>query len=201
MTKASYKPQTTRNNGTEGRFARSRRTAFALQQAWSQTLPYGHSEQTPEGMSEARSFPESTDHQSLGLARRYRNCRALAVDYSLGMGLLGLFQMFLTPVLCMAVLLLFKMLWDIAMRWEFALTWNPLTAAAEMLNVLGACLLAVVAWLGFVILGAFVPLIDHFALPVALMTGTWFLGTAAADFFFNGFCLRLLPREAHPSHG
>ena len=152
-------------------------------------------------MSAARSLSESTDHPSLRLARRYGNCRDLAVDYSLAMGLLGLFQVFLTPVLCMAVLLLFKMLWDIAMRWKFALTWNPLTAAAEMLNVLGACLLAVVAWLGFVILGAFVPLIDHFALPVALMAGTWFLGTAANDFFFNGYSQRLLLRESRTTHG
>ena len=162
---------------------------------------YGHPDRILKGMTKARPSSDSGDEQSLGLARRYRNCRALAVDYSLAMGILGLYQVFLTPVLCMAVVLLFKMLWDIAGRWQFAITWNPLMVSAELLNMVGACLLAVLAWLTFVILGTFVPLADHFALPVALMAGTWFLGTAAADFFFNGFCLRLLPRQARPSHG
>jgi hypothetical protein len=69
--------------------------------------------------------------------------------------------------------------------------YNPIAIAGGLLNGLGSLAIALLAWLTFVFLGTFIPLIDHFGLSAALMSGTWTLGAAANQFFFNGYLKRL----------
>jgi hypothetical protein len=135
-----------------------------------------------------------------GLARRYEAVQQMVVDYAIGLAILGLFHAFLTPVLVVAVLLLFKMLWDIARRWDFSITLNPIPLLGQLLNVLGASAIALLAWITLVFLGAFVPLIDHYALAAALMSGTWTLGASANQFFMNAFLRRGLRRAGAFRH-
>jgi energy-converting hydrogenase Eha subunit A len=142
-------------------------------------------------------IPDSSDS---GLARRYEAVQQMVVDYAIGLAILGLFHAFLTPVLVVAVLLLFKMVWDIARRWSFAVTLNPIPLLGQVLNVLGASAIALLAWITLVSLGAFVPLIDHYALAAALMSGTWTLGASANQFFMNAFLHRGLRRTGEVRH-
>lgn len=118
------------------------------------------------------------------------------MDYAIGLAILGLFPDFLTPVLIMAVLLAIKMFLDLARNWQFVLTRNPIALAGMVLNVLGAYAVAFLAWGTLVFLGAWIPLIDHYALAAALMSGTWTLGAAANQFFLNGFLHRARHRSA-----
>lgn len=145
-------------------------------------------EPTPSGQPE---YAGSIDGPA-NLARRYQQLQSLVIDYALGLAILGLFPRFLTPVLLIASALLLKMVWDIAKRWKFSMTYNPITIGGGLLNSLGALAIAVLAWLTFMFLGAFIPLIDHFGLSVALMSGGWTLGAAVNQFFFNGFLKRAI---------
>jgi hypothetical protein len=134
------------------------------------------------------------------LARRYESVQQMVVDYAFGLAILGLFHAFLTPVLVVAVLLLFKMLWDIARRWDFSISLNPIALLGQLLNVLGASAVALLAWVTLVFLGAFVPLLDHYALAAALMSGSWTLGASANQFFMNSFLRRGLRRKSEVRH-
>jgi hypothetical protein len=140
------------------------------------------------------------DSAQSGLTRRYEAIQQMVVDYAIGLSILGLFHAFLTPVLVVAVLLLFKMLWDIARRWNFSIPLNPIPILGQVLNLLGACAIALLAWTTLVFLGAFVPLIDHYALAAALMSGTWTLGASANQFFMNGFLRRGSRRQGRVVH-
>lgn len=144
----------------------------------------------PPTASQSSSGSGIGDSAESGLARRYEAVQQMVVDYAIGLAILGLFHPFLTPVLVVAVLLLFKMLWDIARRWNFAITLNPIPILGQLLNVLGASAIALLAWATLVFLGAFLPLIDHYALAAALMSGTWTLGASANQFFMNAFLRR-----------
>lgn len=135
------------------------------------------------------------------LVRRYRTTQRLVVDYSIGLGILGFFHAFLTPVLIVAMVVQLKMLWDIARLWNFRITYNPITIIGEFLNFIGAFAIALLAWTGLVFLGAFIPLIDHYALSAALMSGSWTLGAAANQFFLNGFFHRYLRHRRRIGHG
>jgi hypothetical protein len=130
----------------------------------------------------------------VGLARRHQVVQEMVVDYSIGLAFLGLFDAWLTAVLCLAVVLLFKMLWDIARFWRFVLPLNPITIVGEVLNILGACAIALLAWSTLVVLGVFLPLVDRYALAAALMSGCWTLGASANQFFLNSTIRRDLRR-------
>jgi hypothetical protein len=135
------------------------------------------------------SHPLAGDQSNL--ANRYQQIQSMVIDYAISLAILGLLPWFLTPVLTISLALLLKMLWDIAKRWQFAMVYNPIAIGGGLLNILGALSIALLAWLTLIFLGAFIPLIDHFALSAALMSGTWTLGAAANQFFFNGFLKRL----------
>ncbi len=125
-----------------------------------------------------------------GLERRYQHAQGLVVDYAIGLAILGMFPDLLTPVVVIAALLLMKMLWDIAQNWNFSLTTNPIAIGGWIMNGLGACAIAILAWTTLIFLGAWMPMIDHYALSAALMSGSWTLGAGANQFFLNGFLHR-----------
>jgi hypothetical protein len=142
-------------------------------------------------MASAVPEPSPVVNESANLQNRYQHIQSMVVDYAIGLAILGLFPRFLTPVLTISFALLLKMLWDIAKRWQFAVVYNPIAIAGGLLNGLGSLAIALLAWLTFVFLGTFIPLIDHFGLSAAFMSGTWTLGAAANQFFFNGYLKRL----------
>ncbi|NJL02151.1 MAG: hypothetical protein HC838_05365 [Spirulinaceae cyanobacterium RM2_2_10] len=135
------------------------------------------------------------------LARRYRSIQRMVVDYAIGLTLLGLNPFSLTLTLVVALAILLKMVWDIAKRWHFPIVRNPLAWAGGIMNGLGALAIALFAWLILIFLGTFIPLIDRFAVAVALMSGTWTLGAAANQFFFNGFLNRIVSRGSETTDG
>ena len=121
------------------------------------------------------------------LVGRYDVVQAMVVDYALGLAILGLFRDLLTPVLVITVLLLAKMVWDIARLWRFAISFNPIAVLGQMAHTVGACAIALLAWCSLELLGAIVPGIESFALSAGLMSGAWTLGAAFNTFFMNGF--------------
>lgn len=134
------------------------------------------------------------------LLRRYEASQRMVVDYALGQAIVGLFHPFLTPVLVVAVLLLAKMVWDIGRRWELAVPLNPVPILGLVLSVVGACTLALLAWLSCMVLGAVLPLGESWALSAALLTGTWTLGASVNQFFMNGFLRRRSRSEGSERH-
>lgn len=134
------------------------------------------------------------------LARLQRAGQERVVDGAIVMGILGMFPSFLTTVLVIAVLLQVKLLWDLARHWQFTFPRNPITLIGGYLNALGALGVALLAWAMVILLGAWVPLIDHYALSAALMSGSWTLGAAANQFFLNGFLGRLHRQEHRLRH-
>lgn len=157
----------------------------------------GISWMTP-GHAEARALGSRTEDS---LVRRYHATQRLVVDYSIGVAILGFFHNFLTTVLVLAFFLQLKMLWDIARFWNFRFSYNPITIIGELLNFLGAIAIGLIAWTSFVFLGAFIPLVDHYALSAGLMSGFWTLGAAANQFFLNGFFHRYLRHRRRIGHG
>ncbi|MEA5401118.1 hypothetical protein VB734_13840 [Synechococcus sp. BA-124 BA4] len=129
----------------------------------------------------------SSEAGLLTLMRRYRRAQRLVVDYAIGLGILGLAPKLLTPILIIAAALLLTMIWHVGRCWQFAIVINPITIGGEVLNVLGALVVAVLTWLILVVLGVSIPLVDHFSLSGALMSGTWTFGAAVNQFFFLGF--------------
>jgi hypothetical protein len=125
----------------------------------------------------------------------------MVVDYAIGLGILGMFPPFLTPVLLMAAFLLLKMLWDIGRNWKFCITSNPITIGGWLMNVLGACAMAILAWTALTFMGALIPMVDHYAIAAALMSGGWTLGAGANQFFLNGFLHRYRRQESELIHG
>lgn len=124
----------------------------------------------------------------------------MVVDYAIGLAILGLFPAALTPVLLITVLLLAKMVWDIARRWDLSVPLNPVPILGLVLSVVGACTLALLAWLSGMLLGAVLPLGESWALSAALLTGSWTLGASVNQFFMNGFLRRRSGSEGSERH-
>ena len=74
------------------------------------------------------------------------------------------------------------------------------TATRDFHEILHPGYIALLAWATFVFLGSFIPLIDHYALSAALMSGSWTLGAAANQFFLNGFFHRYLRHRRRIGH-
>ncbi|MCT0249109.1 hypothetical protein [Synechococcus sp. CS-205] len=134
------------------------------------------------------------------LMRRYQRGQRLVVDYAIGLAILGLVPMLLTPSLVIAAALLLTMIWHVGKCWQFAISINPITIGGEVLNVLGALAVATLTWLILVVLGVSIPLVDHFSTSGALMSGTWTFGAAVNQFFFLGFIRRRSREYAVGSH-
>jgi hypothetical protein len=148
----------------------------------------------------------ATEHEvddSLGgtLLRRYEAGQQLVVDYALAQAILGLFHAWLTPVLVIAVLLLAKLVWDLARRWSFQVPRNPIAILGQLVNLVGAGAIALLAWLSCVVLGAVLPVGDNYALSAALMSGTWTLGASTNQFLMNGFLHQRSLRRSGPIDG
>lgn len=142
----------------------------------------------------------SSEAGFLTLMRRYQRGQRLVVDYAIGLAILGLAPMLLTPVLTVAAGLLLTMIWHVGRCWQFAISINPITIAGVALNILGSLAIASLTWLLLVVLGVSIPLVDHFATSGALMSGTWTFGAAVNQFFFLGFIGRNSPELAVGSH-
>ncbi len=140
---------------------------------------------------------EHTKLVEQGLLRRYEAVQEMVVDYAIGLAVLGLFRDFLTPVMVITTLLVTKMVWDVGRQWGFAVNFNPISALGQLVNTLGACAIALLAWVSLEFLGAMVPGIESLALSAALMSGAWTLGAAFNTFFMNG----LLRRRSRASMG
>jgi hypothetical protein len=124
------------------------------------------------------------------ILRRYTGVQEMVVDYAIGLAILGLFQRFLTPVLVITVVLVAKMVWDIARKWCFALSFNPIAVLGLSANTIGACAMALLAWVTIEFLGAVVPGVESISLSAALMSGSWTLGASVNTFLMNGFLHR-----------
>lgn len=127
------------------------------------------------------------------ILRRYTGVQEMVVDYAIGLAILGLFQHFLKLVLMIALLLVAKMVWDIARKWRFAISFNPIAVLGLSANTVGACAMALLAWVTIEFLGAVVPGVESFSLSAALMSGSWTLGASVNTFLMNGFLHRHEP--------
>ena len=139
--------------------------------------------------------------EASSLARRYRSAQDIVLEYAIGLAILGLLPTLLTPILVIAAVLLIKMLWDIAQIWQFSFSSNAMAIGGWLMNGLGACAFSILAWMALIFLGAFLPLIDHYAISAGLMGGGWTLGAGTNQFFLNGFLHRLHRQQGERSHG
>lgn len=136
-----------------------------------------------------------------GLERRYRCAQAMMVDYAIGLAIVGMFSPYLTPVLMIAAALMLKMVWDIGQNWKFSFASNPIAIGGWFLSLLGACSMAILAWTTLTFIGALIPMVDHYAIAAALMSGAWALGAGANQFFLNGFLRRYDRQGSGQIHG
>ena len=120
--------------------------------------------------------------------RKERECRNLALDYALGVSIIGLIRIseLLTFKLLLATGLLVKMSWDIANKWKFVKGQDILAIAGYLFGLIGAFAMAFVAWLTLLAIGLFVPYIGSFKLAAALFTLTWMIGQSINQFYANG---------------
>ena len=126
--------------------------------------------------------------QTLNYLRQERETRALALDYALGISILGLIPIpgLLTVKLLIALSLLAKMLWDISVKWQFARGQDVLAFAGFIFGLIGALAMGFMAWLTFFTLGLFVPYLSSFRIAAALFTLTWVLGQNTNQFYASG---------------
>ncbi|WP_036484100.1 hypothetical protein [Myxosarcina sp. GI1] len=117
--------------------------------------------------------------------RREKQTRNLALDYALGISILGLIPIsdLLTPKLLVALGLLLKMLWDLGAKWKFAGGQDILAIAGYIFGLLGALAMAFMAWLTLVAVGLYVPYVSSFKLAAALFTLTWIVGQSTNQFY------------------
>lgn len=141
----------------------------------------------PRMITDRLRAADTEEHVQQRIVGRYEVVQGMVVDYSLGLAILGLFQDFLTPVLVITVLLVAKMVWDIARLWRFAISLNPIAVLGQTAHTVGAGATALLAWCSLELLGAIVPGIESVALSAALMSGAWTLGASFNMFFMNGF--------------
>ena len=153
-------------------------------------------------MSRSLATPDvsSSDRIERTLLGRYEGVQAMVIDYALALAILGLFRDLLTPVLMATVLVLAKMLWDMARRWRFAFNRSPIGILGQLVNMVGAAALALVAWVSFEFAGGVLPGLESLSLSAALMSGTWTLGATFNTFFLNGFLRRHQRRLQAQSH-
>ena len=120
--------------------------------------------------------------------RQERESRNLALDYALGVSILGLIPIsgWLTLKLLVAIGLLAKMLWDIAVKWQFAKGQDILAVAGYLFGFLGALAMAFMAWLTLLAIGLFIPYVGSFKMAAALFTLTWVLGQNTNQFYASG---------------
>ncbi len=117
-----------------------------------------------------------------------RESRNLALDYALGVSILGLIPIsgLLTLKLLLAIGLIFKMSWDIGAKWNFVKGQDILAIAGHLFGLVGAFAMAFMAWLTFLIMGLFVPYVGSFKIAAALFTLTWMLGQTINQFYASG---------------
>jgi hypothetical protein len=120
--------------------------------------------------------------------RQERECRNLALDYALGVSIIGLIRIseILTLKLLLTTGLILKMSWDIASKWKFVKGQDILAIAGHLFGLLGAFAMALVAWLTLLTIGLFVPFVSSFKLAAALFTLTWMIGQSINQFYANG---------------
>lgn len=120
--------------------------------------------------------------------RQEKQTRNLALDYALGVSILGLIPIsdLLTLKLLVALGLLLKMLWDLGAKWKFARGQDILAIAGYVFGLLGALAMAFMAWLTMLAVGLYVPYVSSFKLAAALFTLTWIVGQSTNQFFASG---------------
>lgn len=120
--------------------------------------------------------------------RQERESRNLALDYALGVSMLGLIPIsgLLTLKLLLAIGLILKMSWDIGAKWEFAKGQDILAIAGHLFGLLGAFAMTFMAWLTLLIIGLFVPYVGSLKIAAALFTLTWMIGQTINQFYANG---------------
>lgn len=120
--------------------------------------------------------------------RQEKLTRNLALDYALGVSILGLIPIsdLLTPKLLVALGLILKMLWDLGAKWKFARGQDILALAGYIFGLLGALGMAFMAWLTLLAIGLFVPYVSSLKLAAALFTVTWIVGQSTNQFFASG---------------
>ena len=120
--------------------------------------------------------------------RQERESRNLALDYALGVSILGLIPIsgLLTLKLLVALGLLLKMLWDLGAKWKFARGQDILAIAGYVFGLLGALAMAFMVWLTMLAVGLYVPYVSSFKLAAALFTLTWIVGQSTNQFFASG---------------
>lgn len=120
--------------------------------------------------------------------RQEKQTRNLALDYALGVSILGLIPIsdLLTPKLLVALGLILKMIWDLGSKWKFARGQDILAIAGYVFGLLGALAMAFMAWLTLLAVGLYVPYMSSFKLAAALFTVTWIVGQSTNQFFASG---------------
>ena len=120
--------------------------------------------------------------------RQERESRNLVFDYALGVSILGLIPISgrLTLKLLVAIGLLGKMLWALAVKWQFPKGQDILAVAGYLFGFLGALAMAFMAWLTLLAIGLFIPYVSSFKMAAALFTLTWMLGQNTNQFYASG---------------
>ena len=117
--------------------------------------------------------------------RQERESRNLALDYALGVSILGLIPIsgLLTLKFLLATVLIVKMSRDIGNKWKFPKGQDILAIAGHLFGLLGAFAMAFMAWLTLLTMGLFIPYVGSFKMAGALFTLTWMLGQTTNQFY------------------
>lgn len=128
--------------------------------------------------------------------RQEKQTRNLALDYALGISILGLIPIsgMLTLRLLVAIGLLAKMIWELGVKWKFAKGQDFLALAGYIFGLLGALAIAFMAWLTLLAIGLFVPYVSSFKIAAALFTLTWMVGQSTNQFYASGQ-IKLIRRQ------
>ena len=120
--------------------------------------------------------------------RKQRECRNLALDYALGVSIVGLIPIsgLLTLKFWVVIILIFKMSRDIGKKWKFAKGQDILAISGHLFGCLGSFALAFMAWITLLGMGLFIPYIGSFKIPAALFTLTGTLGQNINQFYASG---------------
>lgn len=129
------------------------------------------------------------DQGVLTTTRRYRAVHDLILDYALGAAIIGLNPvpaLFLVTLILVSFLLL-KLRHDIGKMWRFPRQRRFWVVIDTLLGVVGALSMAFMAWLTFIILSAFIPLMHRFAIAASFFTLVWMVGFAINHSYLGSY--------------
>lgn len=137
--------------------------------------------------------------ETIDYVRKEQQSRQIALDYALGVSILGLIPIsgLITLKLLIAILLILKMNWDISVKWKFVKGQDFLAIAGYIFGIIGGLTMGLMAWLTILAIGVFIPYMGSLSLASALFTTTWMLGQATNQFYATAKMSLIIREQKH----